>query len=284
MPAAIPFVIAAGQAYAAATAATALAAGLYATAAAFTTIGALAKNEKLTMLGGLLSVGAGVAGMAGANAAATPADAARAAEGGATEPVASAAEPAADTAAAELASPAVETAASSASLEVPEGAIGGQLGREGVLQSAMAPAAAETAQGTGTGLIAEQAGMTPTTAGSSPIATWSDVRGPAGWGTPSASAPAPGAGGFWPELKQSIGGLGDWINQNPAQAKLGGGLIQGAMKYYGDQQIADDNLKRQQRYQDWVRQRYSDSVRNLQVPAVTLTAPQSSGIIGGQRG
>jgi hypothetical protein len=73
-----------------------------------------------------------------------------------------------------------------------------------------------------------------------------------------------------------------WMRDNPEATKQVGGLVQGAMKYYGDQQMADDNMRRQMAYQDWVRQRYSDSVRNVKIPV--LTAPQSSGIIGNARG
>lgn len=282
MPAAIPFVIAAGQAYAAATAATTLVAGLYASAAAFTTIGALAKNEKLQMLGSLLGVGGSVAGAVGQSSAATAADAVREAETPAAAATPEATSAPAETA--DLASPAAEAVTPPAAADLPANAIGGQPGQEGILQGAAAPAAAETPLGTGGGIISEQAGMQPQTAGASPIASWNDVRGPSGWGSPSASAPAPGAGDWWGDLKQSVSGLGDWVEKNPASAKMVGGLIQGGMQYAGQQRIADDNLKRQQRYQDWVRQRYSDSVRALQVPAVSLTTPSSSGIIGGQRG
>jgi hypothetical protein len=72
-------------------------------------------------------------------------------------------------------------------------------------------------------------------------------------------------------------------------AKVAGGLIAGGMNYAGAQSAADAAQKRQMAYQDWVRQRYSDSVRNLQIPTFKISRPgatavQSPGLIGGQRG
>ena len=91
-------------------------------------------------------------------------------------------------------------------------------------------------------------------------------------------------GDWWSKAKQFGSDATDWMKKNPEATKLGGGLVQGAMQYYGNQQIADDNVKRQMAYQDWVRQRYSDSMRNLTVPSVVRTASASGGIIGGARG
>ena len=66
--------------------------------------------------------------------------------------------------------------------------------------------------------------------------------------------------------------------------KTGAGLVQGAMKSYGDEELAKNDMKRQMAYKDWVRQRYSDSVRNLVIPSPVSTAAGPSGIIAGQRG
>lgn len=95
---------------------------------------------------------------------------------------------------------------------------------------------------------------------------------------------AAGQSDWWSRMKQFGSEAGKWIEKNPTTAKLGGGLVAGAMGYLGQNQLAEDQVKRQMAYQDWVRQRYSDSVRNLTVPSVVRTAPQTAGIIGGARG
>ena len=95
---------------------------------------------------------------------------------------------------------------------------------------------------------------------------------------------AAGQSDWWSRMKQFGSEAGKWIEKNPTTAKLGGGLVAGAMSYLGQNQLAEDQVKRQMAYQDWVRQRYSDSVRNLTVPSVVRTAPQTAGIIGGARG
>lgn len=84
--------------------------------------------------------------------------------------------------------------------------------------------------------------------------------------------------------KGLISGASDWIKANPDAAKIGGGLVYGAMNYAGNQQLAEDNLKRQMRYSDWVRQRYSDSVRNLQIPSPLSTGTAPAGMIASSRG
>lgn len=76
-------------------------------------------------------------------------------------------------------------------------------------------------------------------------------------------------------------GVDAWTKANPTMAKVASGMIQGAAGYYGQTQAMKDNMERQKQYADWVRQRYSDSVRNLTIPAPT--AQLSPGIIGGSR-
>jgi len=91
-------------------------------------------------------------------------------------------------------------------------------------------------------------------------------------------------GDWWSKMKKFGQDFDKFTKENPGLTKVGGGLLQGAMTYAGNQQMASDNVKRQMAYQDWVRQRYSDSLRNLTVPSVVRTAPASGGIIGGVRG
>lgn len=84
------------------------------------------------------------------------------------------------------------------------------------------------------------------------------------------------------KAKGAVEGVSKWTKANPEMAKVGGGLIQGAANHYSYTEAQKDAFKRQQQYADWVRQKYSDSVRNLQIPNVT--APLSQGIIGGAKG
>lgn len=91
-------------------------------------------------------------------------------------------------------------------------------------------------------------------------------------------------GDWWSKMKQFGSDSAKWVKDNPELAKMGGQAIGGAGLIYGQQAAADAAQKRQMAYQDWVRQRYSDSMRNLTIPSVVRTATASSGIIGGARG
>ena len=75
-----------------------------------------------------------------------------------------------------------------------------------------------------------------------------------------------------------------WAKNNPELAKGTFGLIAGAAGAAGQYLAASEAQKRQMAYQDWVRQRYSDAVRNLRIPAVNATPVAANGIIGGARG
>lgn len=101
----------------------------------------------------------------------------------------------------------------------------------------------------------------------------------------NAAPQAPGTSpDWWNKLKQYGSGAAEWMQKNPNLTMVGGGLVYGAMNNYGQQQLAEDNMKRQMRYQDWVRQRYSDAAANLRVPGLVSTAPATGGIISGTRG
>jgi hypothetical protein len=91
-------------------------------------------------------------------------------------------------------------------------------------------------------------------------------------------------GDWWSKMKKFGQDFDKFTKENPGLTKVGGGLLQGAMTYAGNQQMASDNVKRQMAYQDWVRQKYSDSLLNLTVPSAVRTASASGGIIGGVRG
>jgi hypothetical protein len=301
MPAVVPFIAAAGEAYAA-TAATGLVAGLYAAGAVATLAGAVSHNRNLSMLGGVLGLAGGGASALGlgsdaSSAASSAADVARTSD--ATAATADAATPSAVSAgtasnATDLGSLSGGTAsdltngaaaASSLAPSTADGLAAGSSGTAGDLAagSAGAPGNVAATDVSMPGLISSNSGL------GAPV----QFGGPGSFGSPGGLTGAgasplttpPGDGvGWWDSAKQAIGNFSDWMRQNPAATKVGGGLIYGAMNYYGNQQLADANMQRQKNYQDWVRQRYSDSVRNLQVPTPYMTAGLSSGIISGNQG
>jgi hypothetical protein len=71
----------------------------------------------------------------------------------------------------------------------------------------------------------------------------------------------------------------EWVNANPEAAKQVSGLLGGAAKSYGDQAAEEAAWENRRKYQQWMQQRYSDSVRNLTVPMY-----RRGGILGGQGG
>lgn len=105
-----------------------------------------------------------------------------------------------------------------------------------------------------------------------------DAPGSAGAGTPG------DPNSFYEKLKAAGKEFAGYTKDYPELTKGVGGVIQGGMQYYGQQQIAQDNMARQKSYMDWVRQRYSDSVRNLTVPSLQASKSASGGIIAAAKG
>lgn len=88
------------------------------------------------------------------------------------------------------------------------------------------------------------------------------------------------AAGWAGKAKQGVEALAGWAEKNPQTAKLASGIIQGAAGAYGQNSAATAAVREQQRLQDLVRQRYSDSVRNLVVPSLSTPAAPRVGPIG----
>lgn len=88
----------------------------------------------------------------------------------------------------------------------------------------------------------------------------------------------------WGSLGEMFGGAEKWMKENPNLVKFGGGIVKGAMDYVGNRQQIKDRLEAEKSYKDWVRQRYSDSVRNLVIPSPIGAPTAPTGIISGQRG
>ena len=290
MPAAIPFVAAAfsvAEGVALVSAGSALLGGLMVAGGALTAVGALTGNQKLGMIGGVLSLAGGIGNaVSQASSAAEAAKVADSAYGAAANRGADtlSAMGAADDTAAAVANTSAE-AASSGTASLP-GDYGGTIGSE----MAKAPSNFNPVPGAGdaqpVGLIdSASSSNVPTTAARADLAggTYGPGATPA---APAASIAAPDGSSlsWWDKAKQMASDTSSWMKANPETTKLAGGLVQGAMGYYGQQQLADDNLKRQMKYQDWIRQRYSDSVRNLQIPSPLSTTTQPQGIISGSRG
>lgn len=323
MPAAIPLVgaafsIAGGVAAAGGMAAIAagglsaltLTSGLMIAGGALTGVGALTGNKKLMTLGSVLGLAGGVSSLASkaGEAAGAAATAEAASQAAAEAGVSTTANVGGNVVqGADLATTAAETASNAASQagvsaladSAPSGVIrdavaepwalngpgeAGPLAGSAPQSAAAAPSmAADPMSVVGpsqdTGLIAQAGQGGPMTGTRFDLQQGTYDGGYSGRGPDSIPGQAGSAspGSWWSKAT-------DWMKKNPEATKIGGGLVQGAMQYYGNQQIADDNVKRQMAYQDWVRQRYSDSVRNLTVPSVVRTAPATGGIIGGARG
>lgn len=291
MPAAIPFVAAAfsvAEGVALVSAGSALLGGLMVAGGALTAVGALTGNQKLGMIGGVLSLAGGIGNaVSQASSAAEAAKVADSAYGAAANRGADtlSAMGAADDTAAAVANTSAE-AASSGTASLP-GDYGGTIAEE----MAKTPQPFNPVPGAGgtpapDGLIdSASSSNVPTTAARADLAggTYGPGATPA---APAASIAAPDGSSlsWWDKAKQMASDTSSWMKANPETTKLAGGLVQGAMGYYGQQQLADDNLKRQMKYQDWIRQRYSDSVRNLQIPSPLSTTAQPQGIISGSRG
>lgn len=233
-------------------------------------LGALTGNAKLARIGAVASLAGGVGQALGVGAnAATAATAPSTATAGSTIGDALAK----GTLGAELAgvAPAAEAASTGAGLLESAGA--------GLFESAAAPSVFDTATnpflagneallGTGPSLSASGTGAAAAELANSPL-------GP----MPPMGAETARSGG----ILGRIGDVGRWIEDNPNQAKLVGGLIEGAAGPYLQKQKLKAELDARKSYDDWVRQRYSDSVRNLVIPSMFAPAPVG-GIIGGQRG
>lgn len=92
------------------------------------------------------------------------------------------------------------------------------------------------------------------------------------------------AGTLWDGAKNVIGDVGSWAEANPTTAKIGGGLVYGAMDGYNKQEQMKQMFAQRKKYDEWVAQRYNASVANLQIPAPFSTPGQQPGIIAGSRG
>lgn len=277
MPMAIPLIAAYGAVSAgiAAGAAT-LIGGMMIAGGVLTAVGALTGNKKLQTFGSVLSLAGGVANLASTAVQETSSNLASAAAEQATAGTESiAAEGLGQTAA-----PVADAGATSA------------------LTESVAPGAVADSGGAATETAA-------TAANAAPAATVDPMAGLNAGATADISAPAieqatAGAeslpvqngliGNQNPSLldKFQTGAqdLGKWAKANPELVKAGTGLISGAANAYGQQQQANalqDNLAAQQSYMDKLRQRYSDSVRNLQIPTFATQQPRG-GIINGAKG
>lgn len=358
MPAAIPFVVAGFQAYAAVTATSAIVAGLYTVAAVSTALGAITKNKDLQRLGAIAGLAGGVGSVmtaggsaagaaAGEEASKTVAEKAGAAgfENTVDAAVKSGAQTAADaTSAIDNATSVLETARGGASALAEPIAQSGSMGSSaggGLLadamgspvttQSAFSSAPADSMFNTGqiSDTLAANAGgnagsafdtasssaamadpasaSLSTSASANPSQYGLDTAPNAGNGlsnTAGQTQSAANTGTFKADyglntasnaVKGALPDAGmqnqNWFEKLNSFAtkygkltELGGGLISGAAKSYSDQQTAKDNFNRQREYQEWLRQRYNDSVRNLTVPGLVLNRNGSNGIINGARG
>lgn len=262
MPAAVPLVasafsVGAGVAAAGGIAGIAaggltLTSGLMIAGGALSGLGALTGNAKLARIGAVASLAGGVGQALGVGANAATAAAA----------------------------PSTATAGSTIGDALAKGTLGAELAGAGLLESAGAAtsvfdtatnpflAGNEALLNAGPSLSASGTGAAAAELANSPLGLM-----------PPMGAETARSGG----ILGRIGDVGSWIERNPNQAKLVGGLIEGAAGPYLQKQKLKNELDARKSYDDWVRQRYSDSVRNLVIPSMFAPAPVG-GIIGGQRG
>lgn len=97
---------------------------------------------------------------------------------------------------------------------------------------------------------------------------------------PGAGAPSQNPTTGWGKVKEFFSDAAEVSRKNPALTQVGGAFLFGAMNNYSQQSMVADQRKRD----DWLRQRYNESVRNLRIPGLVQTAGASGGIIGGARG
>lgn len=311
MPAAIPLVGAAFSIGAGITAGvTTLVGGLMVAGGALTAVGTLTGNSKLQKIGGVMSlVGGGIGAFESLTSAAS--SVAPSASSGVSSAVDTATS-AASQAATEAASQGAQAAAASQAAEVAATQAAAQ--NPGLLQSAMgefAPTATQygafgeaplgQALAQNQGVISQAAtnpllttqeaiaASAPGASAGSPALNMAEFQQMAptatqygAFGEAPLNPPAPKS--WWDGFTDKAQRAGQWIEQNPKTAQVLGQAVQGAASYYGPLAAAEEQQKRAMAYQDWVRQRYSDSVRNLRVPRLTQQAPATAGIIGGARG
>lgn len=352
MPAAIPFVVAGFQAYAAVTATSAIVAGLYTVAAVSTALGAVTKNKDLQRLGAIAGLAGGVGsvmtagGTAAGAAAGEEATKTVAEQAGATgfENTAADLTSQADKAIANS-SAALDAAKTGVQIAEPVNASIAQAGPMGVspdnglLSNAMAPKPAldtittqsafnsapqqnmfntgqmfQNGQQAGSSLLNAPAAE-PLSTVNVPPSLSSNMTAPPlpdastapagdGFRMPGGATNAPSNTGTFKAdyglntASNAGSSLPDAATQNQNWfEKLNGfankygklteatmGLIGGAANNYSQQKAAESNFNRQKEYQEWLRQRYNDSLRNLTIPGLVLNRNGSNGIINGARG
>lgn len=262
-----------------------LTSGLMIAGGALSAVGAITGNKKLSTLGAVMGLAGGIGNAMGKASSVT--DAASAAkEAAGTTTTANVGGNVAQGAAADALPSVAESAARTAT------EAGKAIGEQGVLQQAMS-----APTGPDFGAINE-ALPGPDAGGIVDAARGAQASAPSAAASPNYGTYATESRGFYPDIQAQLepssgGGWWDTIKSlgrdfdkftkdNPGLAKALGGVAEGVGGYVSQQQLMKDRMKAEMKYGDWVRQRYSDSVRNLTVPTVRVPAP--GGIIGGARG
>lgn len=261
-----------------------LTSGLMIAGGALSAVGTLTGNKKLSAIGAVMGLAGGIGNALGKTA--SVADAAGAAkEAAGASSTANVGGQVVQGAAADALPSAAEAATKTAS-EASKA-----IGDGGVLRSAMeAPAGPDFgALNSDTGGLVEGARGA---AAAAPDVVQAGAKATPNFGTLATESrgfypdlmaqQAPQGGSWWDSVKDLGKDFAKFTKDNPELTRLAGGAIGGVGEYLGGQQLVKDRMKAEMKYSDWVRQRYSDSVRNLTVP--TIRAPAPSGIIGGARG
>jgi len=274
-----------------------LTSGLMIAGGAMTAIGTLTGNKKLATIGSVLGLAGGIGSALGKGAETAAADVAgsAAAEAGAST-TANVGGEIAQGAVADTATSVAESATKTASAAGDALRGGGlietaaqgpldALGQEAAGAAFAQPVAPAAEALTGTPMAAPGAPAPAVVAPSEAVRNYgTPLTENRGFSPNIAAAPDTGVG-WWDKMKDFGKDFAKFTKENPTLTQVGGGLIYGVAQGIGNENAVKKQAAERKKYDEWVSQRYSDSVRNLTIGAVGGRKPvPSGGIIGGARG
>lgn len=256
MPAAIPLIAAGAEIAAGASAiaaGSAVVGGLMVAGGVLTGLGALTGNKKLSQLGAIAGLAGGIGGLA-TGAWATPAQEVANSSSLATDSLAQTATPVAQDAAAAAGAEAQPFMSPDALAEATTQAGGATANAGGgIIESAATKSPLQD-------LVPGASGYDPS-AGVNPAGITKGVGASAAGNTPIERLGHTLSDG-WDSVKEGASKFGGWVEKNPTLAKMGSGLVGGAMTNYEKQR----EMQAQEDYYNRRRQQYSDSLNGVRAP------------------
>jgi hypothetical protein len=274
-----------------------LTSGLMIAGGAMTAIGTLTGNKKLATIGSVLGLAGGIGSALGKGAETAAADVAASAAGEAgASTTANVGGEIAQGAVADTATGVAESASKTASATgealrgggLIESATQGPLdalGQEAAAASFAPPAAPAAEALTGTPMAAPGAPAPAVVAPSEAARNYGTYATESRNFVPNMAGGPDTGTGWWDKMKDFGKDFTKFTKENPTLTQVGGGLIYGVAQGIGQDNAVKKQAAERKKYDEWVSQRYSDSVRNLTIGAVGGRKPvPSGGIIGGARG